>query len=174
MTWFKRNKPDGRTITMWPGSAMHGYFGWKHPRFEDFEYTSWLPEDDTMAWLGNGNTVAELTSIGDTTGYMDYTDTSKILPVATKDYIPPPVSQTQFEPTHVTNGTRTTSTGKDKQDQALQEIDDTVTPNTALDANAPAETKLAASEEMAPLGKKTDPGNELPGSPRRGIKIHFN
>jgi hypothetical protein len=67
---------------------MHGYHGWAQPRFEDFEYTSWLPGDDTMAWLGNGNTVAELKGVGDTTLYMDYSDTSKILPVATPDYTP--------------------------------------------------------------------------------------
>lgn len=59
---------------------MHGYFGWENPRFEDFEYTSWLPEDDSIAYLGNGNTVAELYG-GDTTGYMDFTDVSKVLKV---------------------------------------------------------------------------------------------
>lgn len=64
---------------------MHGYLGWKYPRFEDFEYTSWLPEDDSMAWIGNGNTVAEFTNSGDTTNYMDYTDCSKVLPVPIKD-----------------------------------------------------------------------------------------
>jgi len=63
VTWFKRNKPEGRVIISWPGSAMHGNFSHENPRFEDFEYTSWLPEDDTMAWIGNGRTVAEFTAI---------------------------------------------------------------------------------------------------------------
>jgi hypothetical protein len=70
---------------------MHGYQGWKYPRFEDFEYTSWLPDDDSMAWLGNGNIVAELTGVGDTTEYMDYTDVSKVLPVQTEDYPHPQI-----------------------------------------------------------------------------------
>jgi len=101
VTWFKRNKPDGRAIISWPGSAMHGYHGWRNPRFEDFEYTSWLPDDDTMAWLGNGNTVAEFTDVGDTTNYMDYSDESKVLPVPTRDYNPP---QIQIRPSLVANG----------------------------------------------------------------------
>jgi hypothetical protein len=56
-------------IIGWPGSAMHGYIGHENPRFEDYDYTSWLPDDDTMAWLCNGNTVAEFTEVGDTTLY---------------------------------------------------------------------------------------------------------
>jgi len=83
-TWFKRNKPEGRVITSWPGSAMHGYFGWENPRFEDFEYESWLPEDAPISYLGNGFTVAEQTN-GDTTGYMSYDDPKTVLPV--EDYI---------------------------------------------------------------------------------------
>jgi cation diffusion facilitator CzcD-associated flavoprotein CzcO len=84
VTWFKRNDPKGRVITSWPGSAMNMYKGTDNPRFEDFEYESWLPEDDTMAWLGNGNTVAELSDDIASTNYIDYTDVSKILLVPGK------------------------------------------------------------------------------------------
>ncbi|OCK74476.1 FAD/NAD(P)-binding domain-containing protein [Lepidopterella palustris CBS 459.81] len=83
-SWFKRNKPEGRPVISWPGSAMHGYIAWDSPRFEDFEYESWLPSDDPMAYLGNGCTVAEVEG-GDTTGYMSFTDVSTVLPV--KDYL---------------------------------------------------------------------------------------
>jgi len=145
---------------MWPGSAMHGYFGWKHPRFEDFEYTSWLPEDDTMAWLGNGRTVAELTGIGDTTTYMDYTDVSKVLPVATSDYSPPVLSPAETKWIGAMNGAETNGTLEAKQHAALEEIDHKPTPNTALKTNAPAEKMLAASEEIAPLATKVDPGKK--------------
>lgn len=128
---------------------MHGYFGWKNPRFEDFDYTSWLPSDDTMAWLGNGRTVAEFTDVGDTTTYMDYSDVSKILPVPTKDYDPP-----QYHPP-----TERSSDLLAKQHEALDNIDHTSIPNTAIDAEAPAETKLAASQEIAPLGPEVVTGN---------------
>lgn len=131
---------------------MHGYFGWKNPRFEDFEYTSWLPSDDTMAWLGNGNTVAEFTDVGDTTNYMDYSDISKVLPVPTDDYNPPPI-----QPSVAVNGGVS-----HKQHVALENIDETPTPNTAIDPQAAPETKIAASEEVAPLGSPAAPGNQAP------------
>ena len=150
---------------MWAGSAMHGYYGWEHPRFEDFEYTSWLPDDDTMAWLGNGNTVAELTTVGETTGYMDYTDVAKVLPVATKDYHPfdmMPLTDFSGNGVNGTNGTL-----KEEQHEALENgVDDRTTPNTALDPKA-AETEVAASEEIAPLGAQAVPGNENPLTSRR-------
>ena len=127
---------------------MHGYIGHENPRFEDYDYTSWLPDDDTMAWLGNGNTVGEFTDVGDSTLYtvnsslyLDYSDTSKILAVPTKDYNPPPIRQSVE-----INGTGHLS---DKQLAAL---------DTAIDPNAPAETRVAASgESVAPLGSPAVP-----------------
>jgi hypothetical protein len=125
-------------IIGWPGSAMHGYIGHENPRFEDFDYTSWLPDDDTMAWLGNGNTVAE------------FTDTSKILAIPSKDYNPPPIKQSVE-----INGNGHLY---DKQHAVLENIDNTSTVNTAIDPNAPAETKVAASgESTAPLGSPVVP-----------------
>jgi hypothetical protein len=67
---------------------MHGYHGWENPRFEDFEYESWLPDDDPLAYLGNGQTVAEKTDVGDTTGYMDYVDLEKVLIVPERGVFP--------------------------------------------------------------------------------------
>jgi hypothetical protein len=69
---------------------MHGYHGWENPRFEDFEYESWLPDDDPLAYLGNGQTVAEKTDVGDTTGYMDYEDLEKVLIVPERGVFPEP------------------------------------------------------------------------------------
>lgn len=136
---------------------MHGYVGHESPRFEDYDYTSWLPEDDTMAWLGNGNTVAEFTDVGDSTLYsvgsglyLDYTDTSKILAVPTQDYKPPPI-QHSIE----VNGNGHLS---DKQNTALDNTEIKHTPNTVIDPNGPADTKVAASgESVAPLGSPATP-----------------
>jgi len=155
-TWFKRNKPDGRSIISWPGSAMHGYFGWKNPRFEDFDYTSWLPEDDTMAWLGNGNTVAEFTDVGDSTLYMDYDDVSKVLPVPTKDYQPPQI----WKPI-AANGDLLA-----KQHISSGNIDTSLVSNLAVDLNAPADTRLAASQESAILRSLIDTGSAASGKPK--------
>ena len=138
---------------------MNGHMGWKHPRFEDFEYTSWLPEDDTLAWLGNGNTVAELTGVGDTTNYMDYRDVSKVLRIPTKDYAPPALSPVEQSLGEI-NGAETDRQIVQKQHAALEHVDGNIVPNTILDANAPAGTKLAASQEIAPLGPKVDPGTK--------------
>lgn len=69
---------------------MHGYHGWENPRFEDFEYESWLPEDDPLAYLGNGQTVAEKTDVGDTTGYMDFENVEQVLVVPQPGVFPEP------------------------------------------------------------------------------------
>jgi len=144
VTWFKRNRPEGRSIISYPGSALAGYYGWRSPRFEDYDYTSWLPEDDTMAWLGNGNVVAEYTEVGDTTTYMDFNDLSKVLVIPTKDYQP---EEKYLEPVNPISGVTP------EQAHALNDKSTTPVPNTALDANAPDSTKIAASgESVAPLG----------------------
>lgn len=57
---------------------MHAYHGWRDPRFEDFEYSSWLPKGRLLEWLGNGMTFNEQNG-GDTTDYMDFTDVSTVL-----------------------------------------------------------------------------------------------
>ncbi|KAK5285482.1 hypothetical protein LTR55_010919 [Exophiala xenobiotica] len=166
VTWFKRNKPDGRTITMWPGSAMHGHIAWENPRFEDFDFTSWLPEHDTLAWLGNGNTAAELTGLGDTTNYMDYRDVSKVLPVPTKDYTPPVWPPIEHQWLGEMNGAESDQHVALKQNAALEEVDGNAIPNAALNTEAPAVTKLAASQEIAQLGPKVDPESTVDEKPK--------
>jgi hypothetical protein len=47
-----------------------------------------------------------------------------------------------------------------EQNAALEEVDGTAIPNAALNTEAPAVTKLAASQEIAPLGPKVDPGKK--------------
>jgi hypothetical protein len=128
---------------------MHGYFGWKNPRFEDYEYTSWLPDDDTMAWLGNGNTLAEFTDEGDSTLYMDYSDVSKVLPVPTKDYDPPRTCTSA-----AVNGDLS-----DKQHAAPENIDTTAIPNTIVDQKAPAKTQPLANGDTTPPGYPVVSGN---------------
>jgi len=126
---------------------MHGYFGWKNPRFEDFEYTSWLPDDDTMAWLGNGNTLAEFTDEGDSTLYMDYSDVSKVLPVPTKDYDPP-----QTWTSAVVNGNHAVP----------ENINNTALPNEVTNQKTLAETQLAVNGDTVPPGYPIVQGNPIP------------
>jgi len=95
-----------------------------------------------MAWLGNGNVVAEFTDEGDSTTYMDFTDISKVLVVPTKDYKLPD----DWKPAEIAHGV------SKKQQEALNNVSTTPVPNTALDPDAPAETKIAASAETVPLG----------------------
>lgn len=128
---------------------MHGYFGWKNPRFEDFEYTSWLPDDDTMAWLGNGNTLAEFTDEGDSTLYMDYSDVSKVLPVPTKDYDPP-----RTWTSAVVNGDLSHN-----HHGGPGNIDSTAISNTTIDGKAIAETQLTANGDTAAPGYPLVTGN---------------
>ncbi|KAF2501138.1 FAD/NAD(P)-binding domain-containing protein [Lophium mytilinum] len=77
-TWFKRNIEKGRSIINWPGSAMHAYRAWSNPRWEDFEYESWLPEGQSLRWMGNGMTYSEQHGT-DTTDYMSFTDEATVL-----------------------------------------------------------------------------------------------
>lgn len=56
---------------MWPGCLQHARITYANPRWEDFEYEM-LPdlEDNPMAWLGNGLTVA-LVQGGNVTDHLD-------------------------------------------------------------------------------------------------------
>lgn len=58
----------------WPGSAVHQRATLAHPRFEDFEYTSFDPdEEDCLGWMGNGMVLASMNKTS-TTGYLDNVD----------------------------------------------------------------------------------------------------
>ncbi|KIX98316.1 uncharacterized protein Z520_05617 [Fonsecaea multimorphosa CBS 102226] len=78
-SWFKRNKQNGRVTALWPGASIHTQKALENPRFEDFEY-EYLEAlgSNTMAWLGNGTTVAQVSG-QDTTDYLVDND------------IPPPI-----------------------------------------------------------------------------------
>ncbi|OQV09822.1 hypothetical protein CLAIMM_13905 [Cladophialophora immunda] len=69
-SWFKRNKQNGRVTALWPGASIHTQKALETPRFEDFEY-EYLDAlgANTMAWLGNGTTVAQIGG-QDTTAYL--------------------------------------------------------------------------------------------------------
>jgi len=59
-SWMKRGNERGRIVTIWPGSAIHILEAYKHPRWEDFDYT-YCPEtsDNHLRWLGNGLTALQ-------------------------------------------------------------------------------------------------------------------
>ncbi|KAJ5307478.1 hypothetical protein N7476_008134 [Penicillium atrosanguineum] len=57
---YKNGKPDGPLISLHPGSRLHYFELLKHPRWEDFDWTSLCEEEDLIfAWLGNGFIVEE-------------------------------------------------------------------------------------------------------------------
>jgi hypothetical protein len=64
---------------MWPGSLGHARYSYENPRWEDFEYEL-LPdlEDNPMAWMGNGLTMA-LVEGGNLTDYLDDVDIPPII-----------------------------------------------------------------------------------------------
>ncbi|KAA1477245.1 FAD/NAD-binding domain-containing protein [Dentipellis sp. KUC8613] len=76
--FFPKND-DGRVIVLWParpGSCLHSVRALSNPRWEDFDYT---PLDrgslaGRFAWLGNGQTVNELTMTGDRAWYLNDID----------------------------------------------------------------------------------------------------
>ncbi|OAL30493.1 hypothetical protein AYO20_08712 [Fonsecaea nubica] len=69
-SWFKRNKQNGRVTALWPGASIHTQKALENPRYEDFQY-EYLDAlgSNTMAWLGNGTTVAQVSG-EDTTEYL--------------------------------------------------------------------------------------------------------
>lgn len=70
----------------YPGNALNQLYALRHPRWEDFDYT-YLDEleDNPMAWLGNGYTIADYNGSTRTA----YLDTAMI------DY--PPIPETEAE-----------------------------------------------------------------------------
>jgi len=57
---------------------MNAYQAWRNPRWEDFDYESWLPEGQSLRWIGNGMTYSEQHGY-DTTDYMSFTDENTVL-----------------------------------------------------------------------------------------------
>ncbi|KAL4811335.1 FAD/NAD(P)-binding domain-containing protein [Aspergillus unguis] len=57
---YKNGKPDGPLISLHPGSRLHYFELLKHPRWEDFDWSSLCDGGGlTFAWLGNGFIVEE-------------------------------------------------------------------------------------------------------------------
>lgn len=77
-SWAKRNIPDGRVMAIWPGSSVHAKICFENPRWEDFDYEYLEPEDDVLAWTGNGLTVAQMED-SKTTQYLDEVDIPPVL-----------------------------------------------------------------------------------------------
>lgn len=45
---------EGPVIALWPGSCLHAIETLRHPRWEDFDYTSAGPQRNRFSWVGNG------------------------------------------------------------------------------------------------------------------------
>jgi hypothetical protein len=57
---YKNGRVDGPVIALHPGSRLHFFELLKHPRWEDFEWTSLCDDPDlAFAWLSNGFIVDE-------------------------------------------------------------------------------------------------------------------
>ncbi|KAK5051557.1 hypothetical protein LTR84_003209 [Exophiala bonariae] len=68
-SWYKSGKKEGKVIGPWPGSSLHYFEAIADPKYEDWEYTYWNNEADSVGklgvdgmwqYLGNGSTLAEL------------------------------------------------------------------------------------------------------------------
>ena len=74
-SWFKSGgRSDGRITAMWPGSLVHAWHAYAHPRWEDYSYER-MPSlgDNGLGWLGSGLAVSQLTGESSTT-YLDKVD----------------------------------------------------------------------------------------------------
>jgi len=134
---------------------MHGYHGWENPRFEDFEYESWLPEDDPLSYLGNGQTVAEKTDVGETTGYMDYENLEQVLIVPERGVFPTAKDHTVLSALKATGELA----GLQKKSAALNEgapaATNGVNKHAMLETeDTTSESKLSPGEDF--LGKAGD------------------
>lgn len=74
-SWYKsKGKADGRIQAIWPGALSHARYTLENPRWEDFEYElSEDLEDNPLAWMGNGTTLA-LIQGGNLTDHLDEVD----------------------------------------------------------------------------------------------------
>lgn len=92
-------------ITSFPGSSLASYKAWENPRWEDYEYESWLPEDNNMSWLGNGYTHAERSmDWTNTTDYMDWEDESTVLLIENPVFTGPKLHEEPYRYAEVNPG----------------------------------------------------------------------
>ncbi|TBU38967.1 FAD/NAD(P)-binding domain-containing protein [Dichomitus squalens] len=69
-SWYKLGKEDGRVVGLWPGSSLHAMKALQNPRWEDYEYESADTEENSLFWLGDGQTWAEKSQHGDRAWYL--------------------------------------------------------------------------------------------------------
>ncbi|TBU26518.1 hypothetical protein BD311DRAFT_798262 [Dichomitus squalens] len=69
-SWYKLGKAEGRVVGLWPGSNVHAMRALQHPRWEDYEYEYADSEDNSLYWLGDGQTWAEKNQQGDRAWYL--------------------------------------------------------------------------------------------------------
>ena len=84
-SWYKLGKEEGRIVGLWPGercvkylrndfltlsfvgSSLHAQRVLRNPRWEDYEYELADEEQNSLYWLGDGQTYNEKTLTGDST-----------------------------------------------------------------------------------------------------------
>ena len=64
-SWYKLGKQEGRIVGLWPGSNLHAVRALQHPRWEDYEYERVDPEENSLYWLGDGQSWDEKNENGD-------------------------------------------------------------------------------------------------------------
>ncbi|TBU26545.1 FAD/NAD(P)-binding domain-containing protein [Dichomitus squalens] len=69
-SWYKLGKEDGRVVGLWPCSSLHAMKALQNPRWEDYEYESADTEENSLFWLGDGQTWAEKSQHGDRAWYL--------------------------------------------------------------------------------------------------------
>ncbi|BGP55503.1 hypothetical protein JCM8202v2_003107 [Rhodotorula sphaerocarpa] len=72
-SWYKKGLEEGPVVALWPGSCLHAIETLRHPRWEDFEYTSAARHGNRFGWVGNGWSPTEAAG-GDTAYYLDEID----------------------------------------------------------------------------------------------------
>ena len=78
-SWYKRGEPQGRLVTPWPGSGVHGKKALQDPCFEDFDYEyDPVALENKFAWLGNGLTAAQQSGTN-VVDYLDETDYPRVV-----------------------------------------------------------------------------------------------
>ncbi|KAI1787765.1 FAD/NAD(P)-binding domain-containing protein [Ganoderma leucocontextum] len=69
-SWYKLGKEEGRIIGLWPGSNLHAIKALQYPRWEDYDYERADPEENSLYWLGDGQTWNEKNDTGDRAWYL--------------------------------------------------------------------------------------------------------
>ncbi|GAA5983688.1 hypothetical protein JCM10908_000381 [Rhodotorula pacifica] len=72
-SWYKKGLEEGPVVALWPGSCLHAIETLRHPRWEDFDYTTASPQKNRFGWVGNGWSPTEVAG-GDTAYYLDEID----------------------------------------------------------------------------------------------------